>query len=126
MNEVPKGCKPFNLQEALAGKKVITRDGRPVKIAGFDSDAEPSFEIVGWASGVAASWSIYGQYHNNGKSDADLFMVCRTKDVWVVLYEYRISMSSKVFNTLEDAKAFSNTISPTYIQLGIHKITIEI
>lgn len=28
--------KPFNLEEAKAGKLVVTRDGRPVKIVCFD------------------------------------------------------------------------------------------
>ena len=35
----------FNLQDALNGRPVVTRDGNPVKIAGYNTDAEEARKV---------------------------------------------------------------------------------
>jgi hypothetical protein len=70
--------KPFNLEEALAGKPVCTRDGRPAKIAGYNPDAVDACSMVlGWVGNVAWRWHISGVDPNGGKytKNRDLFMV---------------------------------------------------
>ena len=67
----------FNLEKALAGEKVITRDGREVtQIVSFDaSDSE--FVVYGVIDGEAIdSWTQDGGYHdtNSEECGADLFM----------------------------------------------------
>lgn len=49
--------KPFNLERALAGDPVITRDGREVKIAGYNPKTHEGVRILGWlADGVSTAW----------------------------------------------------------------------
>jgi hypothetical protein len=130
MSEIPQGCKPFNLQDALAGKPVVTRDGRKVKIAGYNPDAAESEVVVGWADGWARGWCENGSYIKDRKHAADLFMACETKDVWVVLVSTiadSFCTSSYVRDTEQDAKHLENTmIKSGYKTYGIHKITINI
>jgi hypothetical protein len=76
--------KPFNLDECLAGKPVITRDGRTVKIAGYNEDAKESAQIVGWVKGVNFNWYKTGKYMRVDDSDADLFMAPTERKEWIV------------------------------------------
>ena len=78
--------KPFNLQEALAGKPVVTRDGRKVtQLHLFECDAKvPLFGFV------ENSTCIY-QFRKDGQwisepSGLNLFMASTEKTVWVNLY----------------------------------------
>jgi len=52
--------KPFNLEAALAGAPVVTRDGRPVKIAGYNPDAHASGTLTGWIEKSIAGWNKKG------------------------------------------------------------------
>jgi len=57
--------KPFNLDEALAGEPVVTRDGRPVKIAGYNEEKERS---GAWVSGsILDCWNIKGKCISTAK-----------------------------------------------------------
>jgi hypothetical protein len=74
--------KPFNLQEALAGKPVGTRDGRKVlNIACYTSPETLSFPIraiIDYPDGFEACeqrYTLNGCYYiSECKSDMDLFM----------------------------------------------------
>ena len=82
--------KPFDLQKALAGEPVVTRDGRPVKIAGYNPHAVEGVRILGWAGKTSRSWYCDGKYTEaeNGH-DADLFMAENPKvkkEGWVNVY----------------------------------------
>jgi hypothetical protein len=74
--------KQFNLQAALAGAPVVTRDGRPVKIAGYNPDAIESQRIAAWVGDFVID------YGENGKRysyvDCDLFMAPTTRKEWIV------------------------------------------
>ena len=74
-----KKMKPFNLEEAKAGKPVCTRDGRKVRIICFDrKDNTPIVEILQCV-------------HNDGKcfhydtSNNDLMMLPEKKEGWILL-----------------------------------------
>jgi hypothetical protein len=72
--------KPFNLQAALAGAPVVTRDVRPVKIAGYNEDAN---SLLGWIGNDNYAWT------GGGKSfridfNYDLFMAPTTRKEWIV------------------------------------------
>jgi hypothetical protein len=95
--------KPFNLEKALAGEPVVTRDGRPVKIAGYNPDAEETHRVMGWINGCPFSWGADG-YYNPSKQPCslDLFMAEKPKvkkEGWVNVYrtpQWIISTSSDV------------------------------
>ena len=125
---IPQGCRPFNLEEALAGKPVVTRDGRSVKIAGYNPEAEKYETVIGWAHGLSKSWSDKGVYILETEHQLDLFMAPEAKDVWVVLWVSDGVVYSCAFEKLEDAKEIdeNNDKMPHRQSLGIHKITVTI
>ena len=87
--------KQFNLQEYLAHpeRKVVTRDGRPVRIICTDSDAEggPIIAIVTMAN---QSKQVL-LYYENGKyfsldsvSEDDLFFAPEKHEGWIIINKY--------------------------------------
>lgn len=128
MNEVPKGCKPFNLQEALEGKPVVTRDGRKVKIAGYNPDAVGiSLKILGWIDNVHFGWTENARcLYPTSDANKDLFMACETKDVWVSVYEFQGKLLSVIVDSEKEADLVHNSIGPGKRSYGIHKITIQL
>ena len=122
--------KPFNLEEALAGKPVVTRDGRKVKIAGYNPETSEEFDsVVGWADGGSRCWSEDGLYIPDGDHECDLFMAPETKDVWVLLWSIkgRDDISSVAFQDEDSAKKMQATIEyEGHFFHGIHKITIQL
>ena len=85
-NELSK-LKPFNLEAALKGEKVVTRDGRIAdrfhKFDGLDSDSESVYAVV---DGVVQAFWGSGSYNVSGESSWDLFMAPKERVVWVNLY----------------------------------------
>lgn len=79
--------KPFNLQEAMAGKPVQTRDGREVTQLKFFEDVNINL-IVGVVAKNIWTWNMKGQSDSlSGKSKNDLFMVFEKKVVWANVYQ---------------------------------------
>lgn len=78
--------KPFDLEAALAGAPVVTRDGIPVtQLTQFDiNDGEP---LRGVRRGRVLSFQKDGRYTSSGDSNDDLFMAPVKRVVWVNLYE---------------------------------------
>jgi hypothetical protein len=111
--------KPFNLQAALDGKPVITRDGRPVKIAGYNEDANKNHKLTGWAGGTALSWSKDGEYSHN--DPYDLFMAPTTRKEWIVR---RLRPSGAIAARVFTTKAMAEYTALQYQGATIHEITI--
>ena len=66
--------RPFNLEEAKAGKRVVTREGTEVRFVDYDSrhkDASPI--VVSDGTGFRTHY-IDGQYYLQIQSSWDLFM----------------------------------------------------
>lgn len=83
--------KPFDLEAAKAGAKVITRDGKPVRILCFDRKNNQS-PIVGLVSDEygegLASFTKDGKYVVNGATHCnDLFMAPVKHEGWVNVYK---------------------------------------
>jgi hypothetical protein len=95
--------KPFDLQKALAGDPVVTRDGRPVKIAAYNPDAYPFAEIIGWVDKSPKPWHSNGKILLDKDHDVDLFMATKTvkKEGWVNIYN-RFDIAG-AYKTKEDA-----------------------
>jgi hypothetical protein len=84
---IPEGCKPFDLERALAGDPVVTRDGRPVtQLTHFKDVANGHDSLCGVVDGVICSWQEHGLYCLSGPSSTDLFMAPKKRTVWVNLY----------------------------------------
>ena len=64
----------FNLQDALNGRPVVTRQLHKVKIAGHNPDAEFNQRLVGWdEAGDALSWDENGRFGRVDDTVIDLF-----------------------------------------------------
>ena len=118
--------KPFNLEAALAGAKVITRDGRPVKIAGYNPDGCEYSTVLAWAGQFVLSSRKDGKYHPMSDNDNDLFMAPTERKEWVVRVERHNGNKfiSGPFSNEKEYNAFIESLSNgcTYT---IHEILIH-
>lgn len=79
--------KPFNLNDALSGKKVVTRSGLPVNNLTYNPEADPEYRLVGWVNGRVSSYFTDGKMYMLGENDLDLFIFPDTKEYWACLWE---------------------------------------
>ena len=83
--------KPFNLQEALAGKPVVTRDGRAARIAHFPEARKWKIAAVRLDNGDSFHTDELGRYFSQEgafSSYLDLFMASEKKEGWVNVYTH--------------------------------------
>lgn len=105
--------RPFNLEEAKAGKPVCTRDGRNVRIICFDRRAT-LFPIIALVENKANGAETLLMYTNSGTvyinerltTDNDLFMKPEKKEGWINVHfgDYRGYFGSNIFDTEESAR----------------------
>lgn len=80
--------KPFNLEEAKAGKAVVTRDGREVRFIAHVPEANESQQVIV----LVANSSNIAMSHEDGRiwgsfeSELDLFMAPEKVSGWMNLY----------------------------------------
>jgi hypothetical protein len=121
--------KPFNLEKALAGNPVITRDGRPVKIAGYNEEAPFDEKIVGWIQEYGCCyWGEDGTYHTSIKySEKDIFMAPTERKEWVILWtNTHGGRQAHVVNFLENAQEYKEFLDGrNFTDISIHEITIH-
>lgn len=69
----------FDLKKAISGSAVSTLDGREVKIAGFNPDAEDFEKILGWVKDddgwYSQSWFENGNAITEKENKDDLILV---------------------------------------------------
>jgi hypothetical protein len=111
--------KTFNLDEALKGAPVVSECGYPVKIAGYNPDANTYDQLAGWMNGSVYRWSKDGEYSHN--DPFRLFMAAATKKEWIV------RMSDKwiagPYSSLEQAENATINLKKDGT-VTIHEITI--
>ena len=97
--------KPFDLEAAKAGAKVVNRAGCVVRLVCFDVDSHDGFPLVGIVRDTAESGEYIARYKADGGncfkgiSDKDLFMAPVKREGWVNINE------SRVYITKEKARA---------------------
>lgn len=79
--------KPFDLNKALAGEPIVTRDGREVKELHQFKTAKSGDALAGVINGSVFTWFSSGAYRADGFSDEDLFMKETPLEVWYNLYQ---------------------------------------
>jgi len=80
-----KAMKDFNLEECIAGKPVVTRDGRPYKFGAYSPDV-PKWKLAGWINGQVFSHTAEGKWDDGRKNDSDLIMASCKKEGWINIY----------------------------------------
>lgn len=98
-------CKPFDLERALAGDKVVTAGGLEItEIQYFKtlSGGYPVFAVVG---GAIQRFTIAGDwYYHDSEGKSHLLMAPRTKkfEAWVNVYIY--GFACVTYNTKKEAE----------------------
>ena len=108
--------KQFSLEEYLKNpsRKVVTRDGRNVKIHCTDLMYGPP--IVAKIEGEYHSHSFYedGSWCRNVESPRDLFFATEKRELWINVFEDTIGSScveSCIFKSREDAEKAAKNYS---------------
>ena len=121
--------KPFDLKAALAGAKVVTRDGRDVTqltyLKGLDAGEYCICGVVELGGKLQIdTWINDGcAYSSKRPDDSDLFMAPTERKEWVVRVAYPEPISATILpaNSLQKA----NEIASKYSNATIHEITIH-
>lgn len=83
MNNTEK-LLPFSIEEwKKRPDDVVTRDGRAVRIAGYNNDAFSTNAILGWLTNDAFSWQMDGTAERDFN---DLFMLPEAKVTYANFY----------------------------------------
>lgn len=108
--------KPFDLERALAGDPVVTRDGREVTQLTHFNVVDTTDPLVGVINGCLKSWKLKGTYFSEDGSPADLFMKSIRREGWINIYpksghsHYSVAVvGGDVYATKEIAQSFSGT-----------------
>ena len=102
--------KPFNLEEYLKNpsKKVVTKDGRNVRIVCTDVKSElyPVLALVdNWGEEICNSYTKEGRFLPNNEAHRDLFFAPEKHEGWVNVYrDFDGLICGSVFATEEEAK----------------------
>ena len=96
--------KPFNLEEALAGKPVVTLIGQEVTQLTIFNAKKSNTNLVGVVDGNIESWTTKGKYLDQ-ETSLDLFMKTEKKTVWIVINNSDQSVYKDYFSSKESAEA---------------------
>lgn len=115
--------KRFSLQEYLANpsQKVVTRDGRPVRI--ICTDAKRDCPILALLTAYDGSEVIYeytknGVITDDGECNLDLFFDTVKKDGWVNIYKGNIDRAvGAVYTNKEEAEKNRTTCHVATIKI---------
>lgn len=110
MSEKAINLKPFNIDEARAGKPVYTRDGRQVRIVCFDYKGDgglyPILALILINNHRGLPYEIVAKYAEDGKiaysaieNDEDLMLAADKKEGYVNIYK----SVDNIFQTEEEA-----------------------
>lgn len=103
--------KQFSLDEYLKNplKKVVTRDGRDVRIICTDFD-NPNFPVIGEVKGSEwpCSFTTKGMFNRYEVGDSDLFFAPEKHEGWVNIYAGP-KPGVGIYKSEEGAKYWANT-----------------
>lgn len=106
--------KPFNLEAALSGAKVVTRDGREVTEIYLFKNTAIEYPLAAIIDGGVHCFSKSGSdYSNNEESGYDLFMAGTKREGWFNIYGnsrpsiYMIAAAGHIFQTKELADEYA-------------------
>lgn len=105
--------KPFNLEEYLADptKRVVTRDGRKVRI--ICTDAKSRYPVIALAESHDGTTEQFltltknGKYFEGGPNTNDIYFAPEKHEGWVNIFEDTCGnrgVGSRIFNSKEDAE----------------------
>ena len=123
--------KPFNLEEAKAGKPLITRDGRAAFITARVPEAEERSRLVVFVAGNSSptfysDGGVYtGGWAGTGTAAADLFMAPVKRVVWVVAAKRPFATGHRCAWTYENEDDALAQINRCNLYTGPYRLEIE-
>lgn len=106
--------KPFNLEAALAGAPVVTRDGKPVQELHLFKSTAPIQSLFGVIDGRVNSFTpSTGRYYDDGEEhDKDLFMASTRETGWINIYPRRPrTLNPSVSNEIHPTKEAADKVA---------------
>lgn len=100
--------KKFNLEEALNGAKVVTRNGWNIKIYQHDPTNQESSRVVGSHQGTVLGWCEDGTFRiDKAESVYDLFIEVPESGIYINLYgdEHGTWVDEHTYPSEYDAKS---------------------
>lgn len=107
--------KRFNLEEYLKNpnKKVVTRDGRSVRIICTDRVSEQGYPLLALVmtdgNECVCTYNTYGEFYTSNTNHAlDLFFAPEKHEGWVNIYKHNdghYEGDGNIYNTEEECKA---------------------
>ena len=122
--------KQFNLEEYLKNpnKKVITRDGRSVRII-CTNRLDENYPVIALVKNedyeMCYNYTIFGELYTDKNRDCelDLFFVTEKKEGWINLFKINSAMTTgEIYNTEEEAKS---AIAKSLVYISTVKIEWE-
>lgn len=116
---------PFNLEDALAGAPVVTRDGREVKDVCYLPSSDSVYKVRAVVGVDIIAFTEEGCYSlNRVASELDLLMAPVKKEGWINLYPFSRTDTklwadaSNVYRTQQDAldNAADSCIATVHIE----------
>jgi hypothetical protein len=78
----------FDLEKALNGAKVVTRDGHEIKeLTKFE--VSTGYQLAGVMDGILHTWTTQGSFYEDRESISDLFLAVEPKRIWVNVFKGR-------------------------------------
>jgi hypothetical protein len=77
----------FDLERALAGDLVCTKDGNEVTQLTYFRETKDLFSVVGVLEGEVCGWQTNGRFLETKESSKDLFMKPKENAIWINLYK---------------------------------------
>jgi hypothetical protein len=113
----------FDLEKALNGAKVVTRDGREVsQFVKFDTYEK--FSLYGVVNDEILFWDIKGRYYEGANPNIDLFIVGEVQSIWVNVYKK--SNNGEMYIGSQRYKSKNNAINAVSREDQEYLKTIEI
>lgn len=113
--------KPFDIEQAKAGKPVQTRDGNDVEIVRFDLRGEyPILAVIKYLKADSAiTFTESGKLFKDDDSYHDLFMKSEIKEGWIAILKDK-KYYFNIYTTKEKAEtmggAYPNFVAVTKIE----------
>jgi len=109
--------KPFNLEQAIAGKPIVCRDGTPAKFLYYEEGVVSCFPLGVLIEGVHIAYTAVGTYWNVTAGPKDLFMASEKKSGWINIYKSScpetLAFTGGVYPSKEIALAHADCVGPT-------------
>lgn len=121
--------KPFNLEEAKAGKPVCTRDGRNARIICFDRKGDMPIVVIiekGNHEPVQVNCNDGGYWNDRRESDNDLFMKPTKEKRWAIYDPIDNLVVPEAHHTYKDVEKNMQFLKEKFPDDGHQAIEFEV